>query len=311
METTEITTLELAFSKVRLQTHSGVAAVRRPAVLLTAIDQTLAGNGNGNPLTPVDPSAYLIALISTIEQLVHHPQSTVTHSDQRELLDASLYLLALLVPHLASSTTTTPLLRPRAATLTRLLLPLFPAFHSTQATPALKSLVTITEAILLALPAPTILRDLPSRTLYSHLLALAADHRPKLRRRAQEAILAVLSHPPVPSPPGAQHPYAPETAQWILNKLAEAVKGAKRGGKSDLSTTATAEATSSGSGKAKAQAAAKVIAGDQAGGGPDGSHGSDESRAIALLTFIKNLGTSWDAQASRCFFFLSSVSLSY
>lgn len=34
----------------------------------------------------------------------------------------------------------------------------------------------------------------------------------------------------------------------------------------------------------------------------DGTNGSDESRAIALLVFVKNLGASWSDEVSRLAF---------
>lgn len=279
------TTLSLAFDKVRTQTNSGVQAVRRPAVLLKAIDATLSAT-TSTTTTEISPAAYLVALLSTLEQLVTTSKPATAASataqvkqDQRELLEATLYLLSLLTPHLPLQ-----LLRTKSSTTLPLLLPLFTSFHSTSA-PSLKSLLTISLSFLSSLSLTTLEKDYPTRSLYAQVLSLANDPRPKVRRRAQEVVHSLLVAPP---PPAGKHPYGPETAQWILERLTEAVKGAKRGGKAEISAGGKG-----GGGSDKVKEAAKAVT-----GGVEGSEaqGSDESRAIALLTFIKNLGASWDDQ---------------
>lgn len=272
----EPTTLQLAFTKIRTQTTSGVAAVRRPAVLLTAIDSTLA-TADGSDIAP---AAYLVALLSTLDQLATNP-AAAKPGDKRELLEATLYLLSLLTPH-----SDVHLLRSKIS-LFATLAPLFPSFQSHA--PALKSLLAISQALLAALTPQQLEKDLPARTVYASVLSLAGDARPKVRRRAQEAVGALLSAPP---PPATTHPYGEETAGWILERLEEAVKGAKRGGKREMAPLPAAPVAAGKGGKAgkgaeAAKAAAAAVGGEEAGG-------SDESRAIALLTFIKNLGTAWD-----------------
>jgi ribosomal RNA-processing protein 12 len=274
MEESSPSTLELAFTKIRTQTTSGVAAVRRPATLLTAIDSTLAKQDG----SAIPPSAYLVALVSTLTQLTTStPAAAKPSGDKRELLEATLYLLSLLAPHLDQ-----PLLRAKMSLLSTLQ-PLYPSFQSTA--PPLKSLIAISQPILAALSPQQLEKDLPARTVYASILSLCGDARPKVRRRAQEAVGALLSAPP---PPAVSHPYAEETAGWILERLEDAVKGAKRGGKKDAAPT-PAPGAKGGKGAEKAKEAAKAVGGQQEEAG-----GSDESRAIALLTFIKNLGTAWD-----------------
>ena len=109
--------MELAFTKIRTQTNSGVAAVRRPATLLTAIDATLKKTSPDDESLP--PAAYLVALLSTLSQLTTTPGAT-KEGEKRELLEATLYLLSLLTPHLDA-----PLLRSKVALLATLN-PLFP-----------------------------------------------------------------------------------------------------------------------------------------------------------------------------------------
>lgn len=262
--------MELAFTKIRTQTNSGVAAVRRPATLLTAIDATLKKTSPDDESLP--PAAYLVALLSTLSQLTTTPGAT-KEGEKRELLEATLYLLSLLTPHLDA-----PLLRSKVALLATLN-PLFPAFASHA--PALKSLIAISQSILSSLSISQLDKDRDALQVFAHVLAIAGDARPKVRRRAQEAVTALLSAPP---PPATIHPYGASTANWILERLEEAVKGAKRGGKKE----AAAPVQSKGK-----KGAAPVVA--------EEASGSDESRAIALLTFVKNLGTAWHEEVRFSF----------
>ena len=56
------------------------------------------------------------------------------------------------------------------------------------------------------------------------LLALAVDHRPKVRRRAQDALSNILKHPP-PSP-SLDHPVADMCAETALRSLETAAEEA-------------------------------------------------------------------------------------
>ncbi|GAA5831948.1 hypothetical protein JCM11251_002760 [Rhodosporidiobolus azoricus] len=247
--------LDAAWSKIRNQAGSTVPGILRPAQLLQAVESTLAGQSTTGQ---IPPQAYFVAFLSTLDQLAQDPQAATPNSDKRQLLEADLYLLAVLAPHLDKQTLRTKL--DVLPTLT----PLLQSF-ATHA-PALKSLIALSQAFLCAANAQQLEKDLAGcRSVFAVVLSLCADARPKVRRRAQEAVHAVLASPP---PPSTVHPYAAESAEWVCGKLDEAVRGAKRGGKKE--------------------AGAK--------GGEQG--GNDESRAIALLTFIKNLGVAWPTSAT-------------
>ncbi|GAA5995678.1 mRNA-binding protein RRP12 [Rhodotorula paludigena] len=258
-------TLDAAWTKIRAQQHSQVPNIQKPALLLVAIEQTL-GDQNRSP------GAYWVALLSTLTQLAQDPQAA-TPGDKRQLLEAALYLAATLVPFLDP-----PQLRAKLDTL-HALPPLLASFAAHA--PALKSLVALAQHLVVAAPAQTLERDRDGcRAVYATLLSLCADARPKVRRRAQDAVHAVLANPP---PPATVHPYALESAVWICDKLDDALRAAKRGGKKDA---------------AHAGAAAE--------------HGADESRAIALLTFVRNLGASWPSSATATLLplLLSTLTLS-
>ncbi|GAA5821706.1 hypothetical protein JCM10212_004200 [Sporobolomyces blumeae] len=248
-------TLEESWSKIRQQLNSNTPAIKRPAVVLAAIESTLASPHPSTSTTKptIEPGAYFVALSSTLDQLVQDPAAAKADSEPRQLLEATLYLLAILVPHLDAAT-----LRAKLSSTLATVAPLFSALS--QVAPALKSLVQIAQTLLSAASTATLEKDLQgARSAYAAVLSLSADSRPKVRRRAQEAVQEVLKNPP---PPATVHPYATESAEWVCGKLDEAIRAAKRGGKKDGSK------------------------GDEVGS-------QDESRAIALLTFVRNMGTAW------------------
>ncbi|BGP02786.1 putative Ribosomal protein [Rhodotorula toruloides ATCC 204091] len=260
--------MDAQWDKVRKQLNAQTKQVQRPAQLLVAVESTLASTDT--PTAAIAPQAYWVAFLSTLEQLAGDAEAAKPDSDKRALLEACLYLLALLVPFLDK-----PALRARIDIL-RLLPPLFQSFAAHA--PAVKSLIALAQSLLASASQTQLERDLDGcRSVYATILSLCADARPKVRRRAQEAVQAVLASTP---PPAVSHPYAGESAEWICSKLEEAVKGAKRA---------------------------------HGGGGKKGDeHGGDESRAIALLTFVKNLGSAWPASSTSTLLsiILSTLTLS-
>lgn len=196
-----------SFDKVRLQVNSQIAAVRKPATLLVAIEQTLPANSA--------PAAYLVALTSTLDQV--KPKADPT------LHCAVLYLLSLLVPTLDG-----PQLQPYASSLLSTSDNLFKTY-ATDA-PPLKSLLAIASATLSSLPLATLTSGPVPKRVFTSVLLLTVDARPKVRRKAQEVVAEVLGNPPTPA---SKHPYRQESSAWIAEKLDEAVRGAKRSGEGD------------------------------------------------------------------------------
>ncbi|KAK4047187.1 pre-rRNA processing protein [Microbotryomycetes sp. JL221] len=283
--------LELALSKVRQQTTAGVAAVKRPAVLLVAVEQTLTSTqptieSSSSKHARPTPQAYFVALVSTLTQLT----ASSTTADQRQLVEASLYLLAIVTKHLDKET-----LKLKASTLLPLVQQLFETF-ATQA-PAVKSLIQLGQSLLSTVPSKQLERDQHCRQVYATVLQLCSDARPKVRRRAQEAIIALIQSPP---PPTMIHHYKSETSKWIVDKLTDCVKATKRGHNKKQQSLSK--------GQAKAQQAAALVV----GGADDSQNGGEESKAISLLTFIKNLGSAWsdDCNADLLPVLLSVLTLS-
>ena len=135
----------------------------------------------------------------------------------KELATSVVYLLDLVTPHVPA-----PLLRSK---FSQILTSLAPALtHNDVDAPFLRSSIGCLESLLVsqdavawALPRTQI----GPRRAIAGLLTLATDHRPKVRKRAQDAITLVLKSPP-PSP-SLDHPAADMCAETALRSLTEAV----------------------------------------------------------------------------------------
>lgn len=254
--------LKQALDKIRHQTTSNLVHQKRPATLLIALEATLTEQGTA--LTPV---AYFAALWSTITQLVGSAAASsggatpasaagaAADSDAEETLAAALYLFAIVLP-----CTPPPVLRTRTSSILELLGAQIASLQ--EQAPALKSLLTILQAVYLNMDASS-LNQLQAKQAFNSILLLLIDNRPKVRRKAQEVITAILGNPPAPS---VKHPYASRIADFVLESLKEALREGRKGG------------------KRKQQ--------DQ--GGPS----EEVSRAIALCAFIKSVGKDWPADVS-------------
>ncbi|KZT59521.1 NUC173-domain-containing protein [Calocera cornea HHB12733] len=194
--------------KIRPHVGSALANQKAPALLLSAIESTLREQGAN--LTPV---AYFAALLSTLEQQVKKERVEGSLSlGEGDVLPAVLYLLALVIPHVSS-----PVLRTHTNTAFGILAPLLrPLTHSA---PPLRSLLAIYQAWLPHLEAAQLHTPLP-RQSFASITEYTLDPRPKVRKKAQEAVFAVLANPP---PPSVTHPYALDVADYVLRQLDDVV----------------------------------------------------------------------------------------
>jgi ribosomal RNA-processing protein 12 len=168
------------------------------------------------------PTAYFAALLSLLAQF---------DMANKDVAYAVVYLLDLVTPHVPA-----PLLRSK---FSQILGSLAPALtHPEAEAPLLRSSIGCLESLLIAqdaqawaLPASS----LSPRRAVAGLLGLAADHRPKVRKRAQDALTTVLKNPP-PSP-SLDHPASDMAAETSLRLLQDAAensakaKKAKKGAK--------------------------------------------------------------------------------
>ncbi|KIW87002.1 uncharacterized protein Z519_12467 [Cladophialophora bantiana CBS 173.52] len=175
------------------------------AVVLSSIEETLI-----EQKTKFTPTAYFAALLALLKQY----NSAGGDSD---VVTSAIYLLDLITSHVPTS-----LLRSQFTMILSLLAPYLKA--SSANGPLLRSAIGCLESLLIAQDAAA--WNLPQtqaspRQTVPVLLTLAIDTRPKIRKRAQEAITNVLKNPP--PGPAIDHPAAELCAAAAQNNLKNAV----------------------------------------------------------------------------------------
>ncbi|CAK4033566.1 Ribosomal RNA-processing 12 [Lecanosticta acicola] len=189
---------------------------QQTSVVLNAIEDTLRSQ-KSDPT----PTAYFAALLSLLAQYISAERGLVN----KDVAHSVVYLLDLVTPHVPA-----PLLRSK---FPQILSGLAPGLTNRDAeAPLLRASIGCLESLLIAQDSQA--WSLPQsqtspRGAVGGLLALAMDHRPKVRKRAQDALSNVLKHPP-PSP-SLDHPasdMAAETALRHLQSAADEVGGKKK-----------------------------------------------------------------------------------
>ncbi|KAI1330525.1 NUC173-domain-containing protein [Xylariaceae sp. FL0255] len=194
-------TLEEKLDKIR---SPNLQSQQQTVVVLKAVEETLQEQG-----TSPSPTGYFAALLALLNQ------ATGSGQVNKEITPAVVYLLDVVTPFAPQ-----PLLRSKFTQILSLLAPVL-LLSDTDA-PLLKPSVGCLESLLLAqdsaawkLPAS----EISPRRAVAGLLHLALDHRPKVRKRAQDALRKVLKNPP-PSP-SLDHPAADLCAETAMNSLSE------------------------------------------------------------------------------------------
>lgn len=160
--------------------------------------------------TETTPTAYFAALLSLLQQAIS--ASSILNKD---LAASTVYLLDIVTPFAPA-----PLLRSR---FSQILTHLVPALTHREAEAALlRSSIGCLESLLVAQDGPAWAipqKDIGPRRALAGLLSLGLDERPKVRKRAQEAVAKVLKHPP--ASPSLDHPAADMCAAVTLASVAE------------------------------------------------------------------------------------------
>lgn len=195
--------MDATLDKVRGQSSNALPHIQRPALLLQAIDSTLAESS-----TAPSPTAYFASLLATLSQV------TKVQGEKRDdqLISAALYLLGIVSPYTPSNVLAT-----QHDALLSLLSTCLSISKTEQAN--LKSILGIQAHLLDVYPSKHLQR-LDATALYNSLLPLLADSRPKLRKKAHDTIRVVFEK--------EQHPYLDRTAEWITLALEAGYKDAKR-----------------------------------------------------------------------------------
>ncbi|KAJ4222209.1 pre-rRNA processing protein [Fusarium solani] len=180
----------------------GLQSQKRTVVVLQAVESTLKEQ-NEAPT----PTGYFAALLALLQQ------ANANDTVNPELATPAVYLLDVVTPYAPQ-----PLLR---AKFTQILTLLAPVLLLQDAEPLLlRSSIGCLESLLLAQDAASwelSVSQIGPRRAVAGLLNMSLDHRPKVRRRSQDALKKVLRNPP-PSP-SLDHPAADMCAQTALKNL--------------------------------------------------------------------------------------------
>lgn len=203
----DILDMEDKLARIKSQTSSKLENQKHLALILSAVEENLQEQNNDK--TPV---AYFVSFLSLLDQSVENEEIK-----DLELITASVYFLDLVVPY-----TPKPLLISKFSDiLTKLAIPLNSG--NAQA-PLVRSTIGTLENLLLAQDFSTWSSNGPitPRRAIRGLIDFSFDPRPKVRKRAQEAIRKILSNPP--TSPSPYHPAAGLCGSRALEKLVEIIK---------------------------------------------------------------------------------------
>ena len=174
------------------------------AVVLSAVEDTLKDQQYG-----ATPTAYFAALLALLGQSIS-PSGGIVN---KELATSVVYLVDIVIPYVPA-----PLLRTKFSQILTSIAPVLtnPEIEA----PLIKSLIGCLESLLVAQDSAAwalAQTQIGPRRALAGLLTLASDHRPKVRKRAQDAITLVLKSPP-PSP-SLDHPAADMCAEISMRNL--------------------------------------------------------------------------------------------
>ncbi|KAG5922192.1 hypothetical protein E4U42_005575 [Claviceps africana] len=180
----------------------GLQSQQRTVVVLQAVESTLKEEN-----TAPTPTSYFAALLALLQQANSNGNVNI------ELATPVVYLLDVVTPFAPQ-----PLLRAKFTQILTLLAPVL-LMQDAEAI-LLRTSIGCLESLLLAQDAPSwelSVSQIGPRRAVAGLLNLSLDHRPKIRKRAQDALKKVLKNPP-PSP-SLDHPAADMCAHTALKNL--------------------------------------------------------------------------------------------
>ncbi|KAJ2335253.1 pre-rRNA processing protein, partial [Coemansia sp. RSA 2681] len=195
--------LEQQLSKIRLQAVSKAPHQQQHAAMLLAVEETIREQG-----APAEPASYFAALLTLLEQQAG--------TGSKGLSGTIIYLLSIVLPGVSHL-----MLRAKFSTMMAVLSQSLDLGSADVA--LLRSVISCLETVLAAQDAGSWGLAISQGTFRS-LLALSTDSKPKIRKRAQEAVSTLLSRPP---PPAIVHPAAHITARFVIDTLSGAKSDAQ------------------------------------------------------------------------------------
>ncbi|KAI1817140.1 NUC173 domain-containing protein [Poronia punctata] len=194
-------TLEEKLDKIR---SPNLQSQQQTVVILKAVDETLKEQD-----TSPTPTGYFAALLALLDQ------SFSSDKGNKEIIPSIVYLLDVVTPFAPQA-----LLRAKFTQILTLLAPVL--LIAGADAPLLKPSIGCLESLLLAQDSTAwklATSEISPRRAVAGLLHLSLDPRPKVRKRAQDALRKVLKNPP-PSP-SLDHPASDLCAETAMNSLSE------------------------------------------------------------------------------------------
>ncbi|RLV92488.1 Ribosomal RNA-processing protein 12 [Spathaspora sp. JA1] len=196
--------LDDKLAKIRTQISSKLDNQKHLAIILSAVEENIEEQKNDK--TPV---SYFVSFLSLLDQCIQDDQIV-----DDNLATTTAYFLDLVFPF-----TPKALLK---AKFNQILAKLAqPLTHPDAQAPLVRSTIGALESLLLAQDQPqwTSTSAISPKRAFLGLVELSFDPRPKVRRRAQEAVNKILSNPP--ASPSPIHIGAQLAADVSLRKLKE------------------------------------------------------------------------------------------
>ncbi|ODV82105.1 putative ribosome export protein [Suhomyces tanzawaensis NRRL Y-17324] len=194
--------LEDKISKIRSQINSKLENQKQLAIILSAVEENIEEQHNEK-----SPITYFVSFLSLLEQSVKEDEIADVG-----LATTSAYFLDIFVPFTPAS-----LLKSKFGEILTKLAPCLT--HPKAEAPLIRSTIGVLESLLLVQEHQQWSSNSnisPKRALLG-LLELSFDIRPKVRKRAQEAIKNILMNPP--ASPSPYHIASPLIGEISLNKL--------------------------------------------------------------------------------------------
>ncbi|EMR08896.1 hypothetical protein PNEG_02679 [Pneumocystis murina B123] len=200
---------EEKISRIRSQNGSKNRHQKLIANLLLAIEDTLRNENSQGNIT-----AYFVSLLVLLEQ-------TLPNTNNSELVYSIFYLLDLVIPFISK-----PLIRSKYAQISSLLSSALR--YSGISTSTLRFIISCIQNILIVQENSTWTSPNNNiKSIFSCLLILGLDSRPKIRKRAREAISKILTHPPLS--PLIIHPILEFSLRETFNILKKSILELKEG----------------------------------------------------------------------------------
>lgn len=204
--------LDDKLAKIRHHSNSKLENQKHLAIILSAVEENIEEQKNEK-----SAAAYFVSFMSLLDLAIQDDEIADT-----QLAATTTYFLDLILPFLPK-----PLLKSNFSDiLAKLAAPL--SLPSAEA-PLVRSTIGTIESLLLAQDHPqwaSTSNAVSPKRAFLGLLELALDGRPKVRRRAQDAVSKVLRNPP--ASPSPVHVAAPVAGDMALKKLLLLLQQAKK-----------------------------------------------------------------------------------